>query len=345
MSKNNVSISQRVGIGCCSMVVYDAIAIIALSIYLFSFSIFSIHVVFSFLIGDAIVLFLYWLTRFRIVGIIVQTILGLTWVSGIYYVLETKVIDENGVGFMTALRDKEPVWFWAVLVLACLLFIGLHLKGTADYYWSNEASKAYMDPVLGSDDDDEEPEFLPSDTQPDTDSMFSNENFIERKNEYDEYYCEAKDLVEKIIDTYHRAKLEDKKLESFISETRRYLKYTETESKAMQKNFTSDNIIDRGVTIKKLEQFSVEIQQYIADLTPVYEEILKLESTANEAVQGDNSQHSLSFFQGCDTLEKLNKRYKSLAKAYHPDTEAGDTEMMQIINNEYERLKSELGSE
>lgn len=48
------------------------------------------------------------------------------------------------------------------------------------------------------------------------------------------------------------------------------------------------------------------------------------------------------FFQGCDTLEKLEKRYKNLAKTFHPDTEAGDTETMKAINAEYDRLKKEF---
>ncbi len=51
-------------------------------------------------------------------------------------------------------------------------------------------------------------------------------------------------------------------------------------------------------------------------------------------------QHSgFSPFSNCDTLEKLDKRYKNLAKAFHPDTNSGDLESMQYINNEYERLK------
>ena len=33
------------------------------------------------------------------------------------------------------------------------------------------------------------------------------------------------------------------------------------------------------------------------------------------------------FFAGCDSMEKLEKRYKALYKTYHPDTEAGDEEL------------------
>ena len=48
------------------------------------------------------------------------------------------------------------------------------------------------------------------------------------------------------------------------------------------------------------------------------------------------------FFAGCDTEESVEKRYKSLAKVYHPDTLTGDTETFQQINNEHERKKRSL---
>ena len=44
-----------------------------------------------------------------------------------------------------------------------------------------------------------------------------------------------------------------------------------------------------------------------------------------------------------DTRDKLDKRYKNLAKTYHPDMDSGDTETMALINQEYERLKDFLG--
>ena len=35
------------------------------------------------------------------------------------------------------------------------------------------------------------------------------------------------------------------------------------------------------------------------------------------------------------------KRYKELTKIFHPDNLAGDTEVIQRINREYEQLKRE----
>lgn len=44
-------------------------------------------------------------------------------------------------------------------------------------------------------------------------------------------------------------------------------------------------------------------------------------------------------FRGVNSLLALKKRYKDLIKMFHPDNVAGDHEMIQIINKEYEELK------
>lgn len=48
------------------------------------------------------------------------------------------------------------------------------------------------------------------------------------------------------------------------------------------------------------------------------------------------------FFGGCDTLEKLEKRYRALCKTYHPDTEVGDEDTFKRITQEYEKRKAEM---
>ncbi|MBR6770796.1 MAG: J domain-containing protein [Lachnospiraceae bacterium] len=44
-------------------------------------------------------------------------------------------------------------------------------------------------------------------------------------------------------------------------------------------------------------------------------------------------------FRGVNSFLALKKRYRDLVKMYHPDNVAGDQEMVQMINREYERLK------
>ncbi len=47
------------------------------------------------------------------------------------------------------------------------------------------------------------------------------------------------------------------------------------------------------------------------------------------------------FFQGVNNPLALKKRYKDLIKIFHPDNLAGDKDVIQCINREYEMLKKE----
>lgn len=52
-------------------------------------------------------------------------------------------------------------------------------------------------------------------------------------------------------------------------------------------------------------------------------------------------------FRGVNSFLALKKRYKDLIKMFHPDNVAGDHEMVQLINREYEELKKayEIGKQ
>ena len=48
------------------------------------------------------------------------------------------------------------------------------------------------------------------------------------------------------------------------------------------------------------------------------------------------------FFVGVTNSSSLKKRYKDLLKIYHPDNKCGDTDTIQEINREYQRLAEKL---
>lgn len=50
----------------------------------------------------------------------------------------------------------------------------------------------------------------------------------------------------------------------------------------------------------------------------------------------------LFFFRGVRNQMTLKKRYKDLIKIFHPDNLCGDTDTIQQINKEYERLREEF---
>lgn len=45
-----------------------------------------------------------------------------------------------------------------------------------------------------------------------------------------------------------------------------------------------------------------------------------------------------SFFEGCRTKAEADKRYRALAKAFHPDTGCGDENMFNKMKEEYDNL-------
>lgn len=49
----------------------------------------------------------------------------------------------------------------------------------------------------------------------------------------------------------------------------------------------------------------------------------------------------MKFFENVKTLDELRKEYRRLAFLFHPD-KGGDTAIMQIINDQYERLSKKL---
>jgi len=52
----------------------------------------------------------------------------------------------------------------------------------------------------------------------------------------------------------------------------------------------------------------------------------------------------LKFFENVTTLTELRKEYRRLAFIYHPD-KGGDTVLMQILNDQYERLSKKFITE
>lgn len=67
-----------------------------------------------------------------------------------------------------------------------------------------------------------------------------------------------------------------------------------------------------------------------------------------DSYQADNtlkkpaSVHGAIFFAGVNGLGALKKRYKDLLKIYHPDNKCGDTDTIQEINKEYQRLLEKM---
>lgn len=97
----------------------------------------------------------------------------------------------------------------------------------------------------------------------------------------------------------------------------------------------SDEIAARNGKISSDEL--TRLKPYIRQLDKQKDNIIKMIEKQNEIL--DNPARNSIFFSGCTTRNKLDKRYKSLCKAYHPDAEGGDSETFMVLTEEYNRLK------
>lgn len=83
-------------------------------------------------------------------------------------------------------------------------------------------------------------------------------------------------------------------------------------------------------------------------LMPRIDELEELKKTIEkqaaraEAERKSSTAAGSGFFAGCNTPEKLEKRYRALCKTYHPDTEAGDEATFKLMTEEYEKLKAQM---
>lgn len=96
---------------------------------------------------------------------------------------------------------------------------------------------------------------------------------------------------------------------------------------------------------KKMEILKNGFSQLDIDRRRLDKEWAKL--TAERELLGEHAVYDYDgvvdvsvFFQGVRNPLSLKKRYKDLIKIFHPDNVAGDKEIIQRINKEYENLKA-----
>lgn len=94
----------------------------------------------------------------------------------------------------------------------------------------------------------------------------------------------------------------------------------------------------KSIDIRRFKQLIPQIQMLDKQRDDVQKLVKKLASEL------EKPSGVAVFFSGCDTLDKLEKRYKNLCKAYHPDIAEGDTETFQKMQSEYQSLKASLSA-
>ncbi len=165
---------------------------------------------------------------------------------------------------------------------------------------------------------------------------------------------------EKIIKMQHEFEMwrvqETERLESKKQNLRRETRQMEQER--MQLNIEKAHFHRQQEfeeTKKKHEEHLLEMKRQIleGELYKLAEEKKQFEQKKNfydqvDAYQKDDirtrpaSVHGAMFFAGVNNQSSLKKRYKDLLKIYHPDNKCGDTDAIQEINREYQRLLAQM---
>ncbi len=96
------------------------------------------------------------------------------------------------------------------------------------------------------------------------------------------------------------------------------------------------NSFGEQMPLEEFEKVIPHIQQVDDLKRKIEQQVAHIREAKEKRAQGG------SFFAGCDTREKLDKRYKALCKTYHPDSEAGDEETFKRMRDEYEALKKTM---
>lgn len=166
--------------------------------------------------------------------------------------------------------------------------------------------------------------------------------------------------AEKIIQKQHEFEMwriqEMERLETRMQKIRRQARQMEKERLELnieKAHFYRQQEFEE--TKKKHEEHLLEMKRQIleGELYKLAEEKKQFEQKKNfydqvESYQKDDirtkpaSIQGAIFFAGVTGQSSLKKRYKDLLKIYHPDNKCGDTDAIQEINREYQRLLAKM---
>lgn len=342
-------ITQQKGLGCCNLIIWDTLLVIAVAVFLLTPEYsplalpFELHVVFRVLIGAAAAVVMFLLMKIKYFGAVIQVGFGALW--GYF----TCALLDAWFGVFKHF-ESDPVMWWTVTILIYALFILLHFisarRGvfTSDRIIVESLDDERIQPAPDDEYDDydyEDEDDEPAAAVPRLDNAGVDEigGEIERYKKMLEGFEALRGRVNAEIGDADCGELPSQ-LEAaallWTNSTDRMNNYIDIFNDA-----ESDR--ERARITVRMREYINELADETAALQTAYTALLTDRLHGLPPTGAAERISSVSYFHGCDTREKLDKRYKNLAKSFHPDTEAGDNESMQLVNEEYERLKKSFG--
>lgn len=273
---------------------------------------------------------LFMLMRIPYFGRVVVCACGLVSTYCLYGVLDI-------FGWMTKLRENHPVQWWITIIIGGLVVIALH--------WIACPSPHSNGTILG--DDEPLETTVPVYNYTPTDSL---------ANRYEGYGTSGVVTTIKLDDIISTFNKTQARLKDITGKVDDYGKFDDLPAEFKE---VSKTAIEKYDALENRMRSYMDLFDESSDAwrSDVGVDILEKAEAANAAIEqmesafrllsqsSDKGAHSdASFFRGCSTMEELTKRYRNLTKTFHPDLEAGDEETMKLVNEEYERLKSEFAS-
>lgn len=134
-----------------NIVIADAIIVTGVMIFLIHGN--GVHMVFSILLGLVVGSCFVALTKIPVFGKIFVVICGLGWAFGVY-----QLIDDFGIFYklnndpiytedphvLSELLENDPIWWWTIVIVMVLVFVGLHLKCVIKSEDSDDALEEYQ---------------------------------------------------------------------------------------------------------------------------------------------------------------------------------------------------------
>ncbi len=294
--------------GCCNLVIWDfllTLAAVGIGVY-YGFDK-ALHPAWCFVIGLVSAIVLVALMNIRILGKIIQILLSAFWAM-------------VAVAMLASFFELDTLWKIVIFVVLTILFIGVHLVSLEEM--GIGSSTTYGTPAV----------VLKQTTATENHSSQINHQLTQLTQRYQNLQDQRETILKQALQLMK--KQQNTALQDAVLENERIWK--EGSAKLSE-------------SAKKLEHLRALPEIY--GVFGVMRDYLDKMEASNETVRNlcvSNEDPQISsaggfdLFAGCDTLEKLEQRYRQLAKSFHPDTGAGDTQSMQYINAEYERRKQEL---
>lgn len=85
----------------------------------------------------------------------------------------------------------------------------------------------------------------------------------------------------------------------------------------------------------QIDRLNYELNKLVINITDI---VYSLNNSEKDSTNKIMKKNDCAFFKNCDSIQTINKRYKSLIKIYHPDN-GGDNFTMNMIVEEYNLLK------